>query len=128
MKNRFLRFFTLFCAVIPAACLILEAVLSFPAISEKIPTVISFQGNTLESIDASPILLSSSGPIDINSADLETLCLLDGIGPARAQQIVEFRNTYGFFHYPEDLMLVSGIGNGIFEKNRERICCPVPND
>lgn len=128
MKNRLLRLLTLLCAIIPAVCLIWETVLSFPAISEKIPTVISFEGGTQNIIDASPIVNSSSGQIDINSADAETLCLLDGIGPARAQQIIEFRNTYGFFRYPEDLMLVSGIGKGIFEKNREQICCMFPSD
>ncbi len=128
MKNRFLRLLTLLCAVIPVICLAVEAALSFPAISEKIPTVISFQGNTKNLIDTSPIVNSSSGQIDINSADAETLCLLDGIGPTRAQQIIEFRNAYGFFRYPEDLMLVSGIGKGIFEKNREQICCLLPSD
>lgn len=46
----------------------------------------------------------------INTADISDLELLPGIGPALAQAIDEERASHGAFHYPEDLMAVSGIG------------------
>ena len=51
-----------------------------------------------------------TGLIHINSASREELTLLPGIGPALAERIVESREKYGDFHFPEDLLTVSGIG------------------
>lgn len=48
--------------------------------------------------------------ININTADVETLQTLPGIGPKRAAAIVEHRETYGPFPVPEALSDVSGIG------------------
>ena len=50
------------------------------------------------------------GPIDINSASVEELQKLDGIGPALASRIVELRNRNGPFRKMEDLLEVKGIG------------------
>jgi competence protein ComEA len=49
-------------------------------------------------------------PISINSATVEELDTLPGIGPKMAQAIVEFRERYGKFYSPEDLLQVPGIG------------------
>ncbi|MBP1722650.1 MAG: helix-hairpin-helix DNA-binding, class 1 [Deltaproteobacteria bacterium] len=49
-------------------------------------------------------------PISINSATAEELDALPGIGPKMAQAIVEFRERYGKFSSPEDLLQVPGIG------------------
>jgi len=49
-------------------------------------------------------------PISINSATVEELDALPGIGPQMAQAIVEFREKYGNFSSPEDLLQVPGIG------------------
>ena len=48
--------------------------------------------------------------ININSAATEALTALPGIGPVIAQRIVDERTSHGEFHYPEDLLSVSGIG------------------
>lgn len=50
------------------------------------------------------------GMIDINAADAEELTVLPGIGETIASRIVEEREKNGPFHYPEDLLTVSGIG------------------
>ena len=50
--------------------------------------------------------------IDINTADLETLMKLPGIGAVRAQAILDYRSGEGPFRYPEELIYVPGIGEG----------------
>ena len=61
----------------------------------------------------------------INTATLEELDLVPNIGTIYAENIVEYRNTYGDFEKPEDLMHVDGIGekrmNYIIEYFRGRL-------
>ena len=61
------------------------------------------------------------GRININSADVEELTDLPGIGPAYAKRIVEYRKEFGPFKTIEDLLNVRGIGDRTFEKIRDRI-------
>jgi len=50
------------------------------------------------------------GQININTASVEELDLLPGIGPAKAAAIVAWREENGPFRFPEELIRVSGIG------------------
>jgi competence protein ComEA len=66
--------------------------------------------------------LSYGGPVDINSADAETISAeLNGIGLSKAKAIVEYREKHGPFSSVEDLSLVKGIGERTVEKNRSDI-------
>jgi len=63
-----------------------------------------------------------AGPVNLNSADAATLAKeLDGIGPAKAQAIVEYRQKNGPFRTAEDLLKVDGIGDKVLEQNRANI-------
>ncbi len=53
--------------------------------------------------------------ININTATAEELQRLPGIGPTRAQAIVDDRAANGPFRIPEDLTRVKGIGEGILQ-------------
>lgn len=60
--------------------------------------------------------------VNINSASMEELSkLLVGVGDAKAQRIVDYRQKHGPFSSVEALMEVKGIGASIVDKNRDRI-------
>lgn len=64
---------------------------------------------------------TNNGLISINDASLEDLMTLDGIGNAKALAIINYRNTNGPFKTIEDIKNVSGIGDSLFEKIKNRI-------
>lgn len=66
--------------------------------------------------------LQQATRISINTADVNTLCRLEGIGPSTAQKIIDYRNEHGLFQSLEELMNVKGIGQARFEKIRDQIC------
>lgn len=59
--------------------------------------------------------------ISINQASLEELCELPGIGPALAARIIAYRDDVGLFQTLEELMLVKGIKERLFEKLKDHI-------
>lgn len=63
-----------------------------------------------------------AGPVNINTAGVEELDSLPGVGEATARAIVEDRERNGPFSSPEDLMRVSGIGEKKFERMEGMIC------
>lgn len=59
---------------------------------------------------------------DINTADASTIATaLTDIGPAKAKEIVAYREMFGSFRALEELLAVSGIGAAALEKNSGRI-------
>ena len=60
-----------------------------------------------------------AGQVDINNADAKTLAReLIGVGKAKAEAIIEYRETYGGFKSPDDLAKIKGIGTKIVDDNR----------
>lgn len=65
---------------------------------------------------------TNNGKVNINTADLTTLQTLNGVGPATAQKIIDYRTANGKFKTIEDLKKVSGIGEKTFAKFKDQIC------
>ena len=59
--------------------------------------------------------------ISLNTASAEELEALPGIGPVKAQRIVQYRETHGGFERVEDVQLVTGIGEKTFETIKDLI-------
>ena len=59
--------------------------------------------------------------ISINSASLEQLQTLSGIGESKAKDIINYRETNGLFKSIEDIKNVPGIGEALFAKIKENI-------
>ena len=72
-------------------------------------------------LEEEPSVPSAENPLNINMADVAALDTLPGIGPVLAGRIVEYRSTHGAFSKKEDLMLVEGIGEGIYGDLRDVI-------
>lgn len=69
--------------------------------------------------DAAPPQGSSVAQrIDINTADSDELQAINGIGPALAQRIIDYRDANGPFTSVDDLINVSGIGPATLENMR----------
>lgn len=64
---------------------------------------------------------STMGIVRINTATVEQLDTLSGIGPAMAQRIIDYRNKNGGFKDINELKLVSGIGDKLFEKIKDDV-------
>ncbi len=59
--------------------------------------------------------------VNINTADADTLTSLNGIGEAKAAAIVAYREEHGSFQSLEEIMEVSGIGEGTYDKIKDNI-------
>lgn len=64
---------------------------------------------------------NNDSKISINTATLEQLQTLDGIGKSKAEAIMEYRTKNGLFKTIEDIKNVSGIGDAAFEKIKDSI-------
>ena len=64
---------------------------------------------------------TSNGLININTASKEELMSLTGIGEAKANDIINYRETNGGFKTIEELLNVSGIGENIYSQIKENI-------
>ncbi len=65
---------------------------------------------------------SAGGLVNINTATVQELTMLPGIGQTRAAAVVAYRDRNGPFLCIEDLKNVSGIGEGIYSRVSALIC------
>jgi competence protein ComEA len=64
---------------------------------------------------------AAGAPISLNTATVEQLDELEGIGPTTAQKILDWRKEHGGFRAVEDLQQISGIGPKRFESLKEKV-------
>lgn len=82
--------------------------LYFPTVSEAVELE-----STVKALEA--------GLVNINTASVEELCTLPGIGASRAADIVRYREKNGAFQTKEDIMKVSGIKQNAYDKLCDKI-------
>ncbi len=91
-------------------------------ISDGSQVVIPEKGKATEgSVTGTDTGQDSSGLVDINTAGAEELKQIPGIGDAKAAAIVSFRSEHGRFSRIEDLMQITGIKEGIFNRIKDYI-------
>ncbi len=63
-----------------------------------------------------------AGPVDVNTADAKTLAReLQGIGMAKAEAIVSYREKNGPFKSADDLAKVKGLGKKLVDQNKSNL-------
>ena len=77
-----------------------------------------------ENIAAGSASGNAQGKIRINYATVEEIQSLNGIGPSKAQAIIQYREENGLFQAPEDLLNVSGIGEKTLQNFIDQIQVP----
>lgn len=65
---------------------------------------------------------TESQPVNINTADKETLMSLPGIGAGKAEAVIAYREAGGVFKDIKDIMLVDGIKEGVYARIKDKIC------
>jgi len=72
-----------------------------------------------EAVDSTSF--SDSSKVNINTASMEKLMTLSGIGESRAKSIIAYRTEHGRFRSIEEIMNISGIKEASFEKIKDSI-------
>lgn len=94
-------------------------------VSERIKETISLQNELLGESNTSSNNSTANGEtqsvVNINTATKAELMTLTGIGEVKAKAIIDYRNENGNFSSTEEIMNVSGIGEKIYEKIKNRI-------
>ena len=92
-------------------------------LEDQMAIVVPKVGEEAETIPAGATSKEASkeGKVNINTATVEELKTLKGVGEKKAEAIIEYRKKNGSFKTKEDLMKVRGIGKKLFESFEERI-------
>lgn len=87
-----------------------------------IPSKLESEKLKVKSVDGSKQILGSINQmVNINKATVAELDRLPGVGPAIAQRIIDYRQEKGGFVSVEEIKLVSGIGDKMFENIKDLI-------
>jgi competence protein ComEA len=89
--------------------------------SKSATTSESSGSKTVSPTGSSSGKLAPGQTVNINTASAEQLDALPGIGPSKAQAIIDYRNEHGRFNSIEDIQNVKGIKEGEFSKIRDYI-------
>lgn len=70
---------------------------------------------------AAEVAEEADSRVDLNTADAATLTTLPGIGEAKANQIIAYREEHGRFESPEDIMNIQGIKEGVYNQIKDLV-------
>lgn len=70
------------------------------------------------------VLTSDSGKVRINVAEQAEIETLSGIGPSKAQAIIQYREENGLFQTAEELLEISGIGESTLDNIKDDLIIP----
>ena len=73
-------------------------------------------------VSSTHVASNESDKVNINTASIDVLKTLDGIGDTKASAIIKYRET-NKFKSPEDIKNVSGITDSIYDKIKDYITC-----
>ena len=94
----------------PSAKAQLDAVNLAAPVADGEQVVVPGRGAGGAAVPSSPAGSSPSAPLDLNTATLEQLDALPGVGPVTARKILDYRQEHGAFHSVSELEGVPGIG------------------
>jgi competence protein ComEA len=94
----------------------LELVNLAALISDGEQVVVPRRGAAVAPAPGGPAGSAAAGPVHLNSATLEQLDTLPGVGPVTAQKIVDYRTQHGPFASLDELDAISGIGPARLEQ------------
>jgi competence protein ComEA len=77
--------------------------------------------SSIVAVPGSPSAGGAPGPVHLNTATLEQLDSLPGVGPVTAQKILDYRGEHGAFGSVDELDAISGIGPARLEQLRELV-------
>ncbi|HEY6329432.1 MAG TPA: helix-hairpin-helix domain-containing protein [Blastocatellia bacterium] len=60
--------------------------------------------------------------VDLNTADVDQLTTLPGIGDGLAARIIEYRSQHGPFRRPQDIIIINGFGERRYHKLESFVC------
>ncbi len=96
-------------------------------VQDQMLIYVAFKGESKEVTPSQSVLAGTpdsaggEGKVNINTAAEAELTTLNGIGPAKASAILQYREENGPFQSVEDLLNISGIGEKTFEKLKEQV-------
>lgn len=90
-------------------------------ITETTSTIVTSNRTTNKTTTTKTTTKPITKIINVNECTYEDLLEINGLGPSKAEKIIEYRNTNGKFSKIEDIMNVKGIGESLFEKIKDFI-------
>jgi competence protein ComEA len=91
-----------------------------------VSAVVASAQNKATTPKAPTVTATATAPVNLNTATVEQLATIPGVGPRMAERIIDYRQKNGGFKKVEDLMNVSGVGEKSFLKMKPLITVTAP--